>query len=58
MHTIEPYLGSSYGWDVESEGGNYLLNDGRVRWAHWNELTMGFADYSGVDRHFWLMLDP
>ena len=22
-----------------------------------NELTMGFADYSGVDRHFWLMLD-
>jgi prepilin-type N-terminal cleavage/methylation domain-containing protein len=51
-------LGPSYGWDVESEGGNYLLNDGRVRWAHWNELTMGFADYSGVDRHFWLMLDP
>ena len=55
---LSPTTGSQSGWEGESEGGNYLLNDGSVRWAHWDELTMGFADYSGNDRHWWLMLDP
>jgi len=48
---------SNTGWVGESDGGAYLLNDGSVRWAHFPELTKGFEDYSGNDRHYWLMLD-
>ena len=40
----EYYRDPVYGFAVESDGGN--------------QLTLGFADYSGVDRYFWQILDP